>query len=182
MCFLHRPLDFLGIDHDRLAVSAIFAVAVGMIIQVVLGISNVQISNSNWIRGKVQACTVTVLIRMEWRHGVSASSSKGGREVGRQGGREARRQGGGEVGRQGGREAGRQGGRETSTSCFAKLLYLDHLFREKLTIIRLHFLLALVTIAYALEVAMLFYPFFACMSTEHKLIGSMMGLLYTILW
>ena len=166
VCFLHRPLDFLGIDHDRLAVSAIFAVAVGMIIQVVLGISNVQISNSNWIRGKVQACTVTVLIRMEWRHGVSGSSSKGGREVGRQRSR----------------EVGRQGGREASTYCFAKLLYLDHLFREKLTIIRLHFLLALVTIAYALEVAMLFYPFFACMSTEHKLIGSMMGLLYTILW
>ena len=102
VCFLHRPLDFLGIDHNRLAVSAIFSVAVVMIIQVVLSTSNIQINNSNWLRGKVQACTViVVIIRKEWRHGVMESVSGSSSKVGRQGGRGSSRQVGREAMKQG---------------------------------------------------------------------------------
>ena len=45
-----------------------------------------------------------------------------------------------------------------------------------------NFISAFLAVGYVLEVAMLFYPFFGCLTTEHRLIGSTMGLLYTFMW
>ena len=48
--FFCRPLDFLGLDHDRFAISAIFGASAGSLLKV---ISNdlFKSSNSGWVRG-----------------------------------------------------------------------------------------------------------------------------------
>ena len=48
-------MDFLGVDHDRLAISAIFAVSVGWILKLVAVLNN-QFHESKWVQGRVQDC------------------------------------------------------------------------------------------------------------------------------
>ena len=137
-----RPVDILGVDHDRLATSAIFAVSVGWILKLVIGLND-QSHESKWVAGTVEYKTVY-------------KENEGG---------------------DGDAQIKHKLRFDTILKLDLQCFYPIHVFSWFYNSIS-----AFVAVGYVLEIAMLFYPFFGCLTTEHRLIGSTMGLLYTFMW
>ncbi len=56
-------------------------------------------------------------------------------------------------------------------------------FNQRKVTVQLHVSLsAIVYLVGAIEVGVAYLPFFACLSTPHRLLGGVLGLLYTLTW